>query len=73
MHLIMPAWRNGRRDRLKIYCQRWREGSSPLAGTIRKSARTFRALINNYFRNGLVFLCLRNYPKKKEWYYGKYY
>ena len=29
----MPAWRNGRRDRLKIYCQQWREGSSPLAGT----------------------------------------
>ena len=31
---LMPAWRNGRRDRLKIYCQQWREGSSPLAGTI---------------------------------------
>ena len=30
---VRPAWRNGRRDRLKIYCQRWREGSSPLAGT----------------------------------------
>ena len=32
---VRPAWRNGRRDRLKIYCQRWREGSSPLAGTIK--------------------------------------
>ena len=30
----MPVWRNGRRDRLKIYYQQWCEGSSPLTGTI---------------------------------------
>ena len=34
----MPWWRNGRRGRLKICCQQWREGSSPSRGT-RKKAR----------------------------------
>ena len=29
----MPWWRNGRRGRLKICCQQWREGSSPSRGT----------------------------------------
>ncbi len=30
----MPTWRNGRRDRFKIYCQQWRVGSSPAVGTM---------------------------------------
>jgi hypothetical protein len=28
-----PVWWNGRHDRLKICCQRWRAGSSPATGT----------------------------------------
>ena len=29
----MVEWRNGRRNGLKIRCQRWREGSSPSSTT----------------------------------------
>src|SRR5690606_17674392 len=29
----LPVWRNGRRGGLKIRCQRWRVGSSPITGT----------------------------------------
>ena len=41
----LPAWRNGRRDRLKICCPKGRGGSSPSAGTIlknREKSRFFR-------------------------------
>lgn len=41
----LPAWRNGRRDRLKICCPEGRGGSSPSAGTTlknREKSRFFR-------------------------------
>ena len=31
---LLPKWRNGRRTRLKIWRQRWHEGSTPSFGTI---------------------------------------
>ena len=40
-------------------CQGWDGGPIPLVRSIGKSARTFRVLINNWSRNGLVFLCFR--------------
>ena len=47
----MPAWRNGRRDRLKICCPEGCGGSSPSAGTTlknREKSRFFRIQVSSW-------------------------
>ena len=59
--LTSPEWWNGRHERLKIFCQRWRKSSSLFSG-----------IISLFVKSGLFCLTIiylrydLNYPAKKS-------
>ncbi len=58
---LLPKWRNGRRTRLKIWRQRWHEGSTPSFGTISQKLMT-RSI--GFFR--IKVRILRNRPMNAD-------
>lgn len=65
----MPAWRNGRRDRLKICCPEGCGGSSPSAGTTlknREKSRFFRIQASSWAESNNLSADVHRRPSRSR-------